>query len=483
MKISAVIILVFVLAACTSVPQEFNSAYQLSKELASRQAYDAVLAEENSYSEFKHDFHSDAIPHYFTNDPGNSSVWISSDNSVALKFQASEPSYVSRKLSPSDRHNQQKAFYLLVELCVKNFSTSCFYSRLLKDIDSGKYMIADNIDSIESEAPFIETGRSNNVITFSQAAIGLSATTVKMTIDESVLRIECSSACFHTALGGWGGWVFNRVSLDEFIAFNKETEKYLAVYKEILKQQKKKDAQARNEILGALSQGLTIAASAYSEALAESQAMENSLHAARAQGITTNQQHNDARQQAESQQIVTTPSPGQAHQLANTATNDMATRRSKESPMLARQSGGLANTAWGRASGASSSSAAHQVTTPNNSADNNAQVSKLNAYPEAIIACTRPDAAGRFRCGTPVGVISGGPNSTDWSTPEHVAAWATASCPDARRLNSTTHVVWGCGFGATNNSNSIDRSDGVDVQGRNTYFCYPKQTSCRRTSP
>lgn len=483
MKISAAMLLVFVLSACTSVPQEFYSAYQLSKELGNMQAYDAMLTEEDGYSEFKHDFHSDAIPHYYTKDLGNSSVWISSDNSVALKFQASEPSRVSRKLPPSDRHSQQKAFYLLVQLCVKNFSTSCSYSRLLKDKDSGKYMIADYIETIESEDPFIETGRSNNTITFSHAAIGLSARTVKMTIDESVLRIECSSACFHPALGGWGGWVFNRVSFDEFVAFNKETEKYLAVYKEILKQQNKKDAQARNEILGALSQGLTIAASAYSEALAESQALENSLYAARVQSITTDQRHNDARQQADSQQIVATPLPDQAHQLANNVTNDVANRRSKESPMLARQSGGLANTAWGRASGAGSSSAAHQVTTPNNSADNNEQVSKFKAYPEAIIACTRPDTAGRFRCGTPVGVISGGPNSTDWSTPEQVAAWATASCPDARRLNSTTHVVWGCGFGATNNSNSIDRSDGVDVQGRNTYFCYPKQTSCRRTSP
>lgn len=108
---------------------------------------------------------------------------------------------------------------------------------------------------------------------------------------------------------------------------------------------------------------------------------------------------------------------------------------------------------------------------------------KRQPFPETIIACTKPDTAGRFRCLTPVDVVSGGPGDKDWRTPEALVAWASASCPGARRLASATHVVWGCGFGATNNANSLDRSAGVDVQGRNTYYCAPKETSCRRTSP
>lgn len=104
------------------------------------------------------------------------------------------------------------------------------------------------------------------------------------------------------------------------------------------------------------------------------------------------------------------------------------------------------------------------------------------AYPEAILVCTKPDGAGRFRCLTPVDVISGHPRDKQWSSPDAVAAWAQASCPGGRRLPSSTHLVWGCGFGATGNSNSMDRSAGVDVQGRQTYYCTPRETSCRRTS-
>jgi hypothetical protein len=105
------------------------------------------------------------------------------------------------------------------------------------------------------------------------------------------------------------------------------------------------------------------------------------------------------------------------------------------------------------------------------------------AFAEAIIVCTKPDDRGNFRCLTPVDVISGGPADKDWRTPDALVAWASASCPGARRLASATHLVWGCGFGATNNANSLDRSAGVDVSGRRTYYCAPKETSCRRTSP
>lgn len=108
---------------------------------------------------------------------------------------------------------------------------------------------------------------------------------------------------------------------------------------------------------------------------------------------------------------------------------------------------------------------------------------KREAFAEAIIVCTKPDGQGKFRCLTPVDVISGSPADKDWRTPDALVAWAAASCPGARRLASATHLVWGCGFGATDNANSLDRSAGVDVQGRRTYYCAPKEVSCRRTSP
>jgi hypothetical protein len=114
------------------------------------------------------------------------------------------------------------------------------------------------------------------------------------------------------------------------------------------------------------------------------------------------------------------------------------------------------------------------------------QRSRRNATPEAIVVCTRPDAKGAFECDTPVDVnLRGGPNNgiATWRTPDTMITALSASCPSARRLPSTTHVVWGCGFGATNNSNSMDRSGGVDVRGRETYYCTEKQTSCRSTQP
>lgn len=118
-----------------------------------------------------------------------------------------------------------------------------------------------------------------------------------------------------------------------------------------------------------------------------------------------------------------------------------------------------------------------------NTTQNNKQEGKREAFAEAIIVCTKPDDRGKFRCLTPVDVISGSPADKDWRTPEALVAWASASCPGARRLASVTHLVWGCGFGATNNANSLDRSAGVDVKGRGTYYCVSKETSCRRTSP
>jgi hypothetical protein len=111
--------------------------------------------------------------------------------------------------------------------------------------------------------------------------------------------------------------------------------------------------------------------------------------------------------------------------------------------------------------------------------------SNLSPYPEAIVACTRPSGPnGSFTCRNPVTSRSG--NLKDikgWRTPEEMAERMTEACPELRRLPSTTHLVWGCGFAATGNSNSMDRSAGVDVKGRRNYYCYAKQTSCRRTEP
>lgn len=106
--------------------------------------------------------------------------------------------------------------------------------------------------------------------------------------------------------------------------------------------------------------------------------------------------------------------------------------------------------------------------------------------PEAILVCTRPDGKGNFECDTPVDVnLRGGPSNglSAWQTPESLVAALSSSCPGARRLASSSHLVWGCGFGATNNANSMDRSAGVDVKGRKTYYCTERQTSCRETQP
>jgi hypothetical protein len=101
---------------------------------------------------------------------------------------------------------------------------------------------------------------------------------------------------------------------------------------------------------------------------------------------------------------------------------------------------------------------------------------------EAIIVCTHPDEQGRFKCDTPVDVnVHGGPGHPRRTPEEFVAV--SAACGSVRRLQSTTHLVWGCGYGATNGGNSMDRSAGVDVKGRNTYYCIGKEWPCRRTSP
>lgn len=110
--------------------------------------------------------------------------------------------------------------------------------------------------------------------------------------------------------------------------------------------------------------------------------------------------------------------------------------------------------------------------------------SNLRPFPEAITVCTKPSGANSaFTCRTPLTTLYGSlKDVTGSKTPEEVVS-RSDSCSDARRLPSTTHLVWGCGFGATGNGDSLDRSAGVDVKGRQTYYCTPKQSPCRNTQP
>lgn len=108
----------------------------------------------------------------------------------------------------------------------------------------------------------------------------------------------------------------------------------------------------------------------------------------------------------------------------------------------------------------------------------------LHATLEAIMVCTKPSGPNdSFECRSPTDVTRGSAkDGQGFRTPEE-RVLSSEACPNPRRLPSTTHLVWGCGFGATNNGNSMDRSAGVDVKGRNTYYCHAKETSCRRISP
>ena len=109
-----------------------------------------------------------------------------------------------------------------------------------------------------------------------------------------------------------------------------------------------------------------------------------------------------------------------------------------------------------------------------------------SAYPEAVVVCTIPSGElGRFTCANPVNQISGHVqiNPSEWRTPESMIRSFSGSCRDARPLRSTTHLVWGCGFAATGLTGYLDRSAGVHIDGRQTYYCVERQQGCRRTSP
>lgn len=124
------------------------------------------------------------------------------------------------------------------------------------------------------------------------------------------------------------------------------------------------------------------------------------------------------------------------------------------------------------------------VSRPARSPSSSERVANLIPTPEAITVCTLPSGAnGSFECRSPVTVHRGNKNDISGHRTPDEMVMNLDGCPNPRRLASASHLVWGCGFGATNNSNSLDRSAGVDVKGRNTYYCHPKEVSCRKTQP
>lgn len=113
-----------------------------------------------------------------------------------------------------------------------------------------------------------------------------------------------------------------------------------------------------------------------------------------------------------------------------------------------------------------------------------AQAALRRPYLEAVVVCTKPSGANlAFECATPVDRIRGHKNDiSGFRSPQEWVA-RSVSCPARRPLASNTHLVWGCGFGATGGVNALDRGADVSIQGRITYYCEEGQLSCRRTQP
>lgn len=120
-----------------------------------------------------------------------------------------------------------------------------------------------------------------------------------------------------------------------------------------------------------------------------------------------------------------------------------------------------------------------------NSSVNEKPKRNLQQYPEAVMVCSIPVGKnGNFRCANPLNIINGHLNDISGRrTPEEMVQSFRASCPDPHRLNSSSEMVWGCGFAATGFNNALDRGAGLGISGRQTFYCYPKESSCRRTSP
>jgi hypothetical protein len=111
---------------------------------------------------------------------------------------------------------------------------------------------------------------------------------------------------------------------------------------------------------------------------------------------------------------------------------------------------------------------------------------KRTAYPEAIVVCTFPNEKGLFKCANPIHEVSGGKDNSlsEWRTPERMLASFKSTCWEPRKLPSTTHLVWACGYGATGGVDHKDRGGpGIDAKGRKTFYCTEAESSCRRTEP
>ena len=223
---------------------------------------------------------------------------------------------------------------------------------------------------------------------------------------------------------------------------------------------KERKARARREFWGNVGQGLVAGTSAFSDAMTQSQQREQQMLSSAQSGV----------REGERQYQLKT-----AAAQTNTNTNSSAERTTMNEPLPATSAGTSKTTTR-------EPSSAVATVSPAKEPPKRDQVTLLQT-PEAIVVCTHPNEKGRFECDTPVDVnLRGGPNPGDlWPTPNDFIR-NRESCSAARRLESTTHIVWGCGYGATNGGNTMDRSAGVDVRGRNTYFCAEREWPCRRTS-
>jgi hypothetical protein len=104
--------------------------------------------------------------------------------------------------------------------------------------------------------------------------------------------------------------------------------------------------------------------------------------------------------------------------------------------------------------------------------------------PQGVVICELGDA-GRFACTTTLGTrITGAPSAPPgWRTPEE-AARHVGGCRQARPLSwRAGYAVFGCGTGVTGASNDIDVAArlGVQIPGRQTFWCRPMESGCSRT--
>jgi hypothetical protein len=102
----------------------------------------------------------------------------------------------------------------------------------------------------------------------------------------------------------------------------------------------------------------------------------------------------------------------------------------------------------------------------------------LKPFGEALFVCTRPDEAGNFACDSP---HRAGLKGATGQSPAALLESLAEACPSQRRLPSRTHLVWGCGFAATNAPGAADRGGEIEVRGRGTYQCLEREAACKRT--